>query len=353
MVDRTHNDAGRSAALGTARVSRRTLLGGTIAGLAAMGGLSGCSLDISGQVDPTQGGISPDGQEFYGIVTEGIVVWNTENGSIIRTMKPTEGWRPKMALSPDGKVIALASQDDTIWLVDSSTGTTVREFEQGHVRNEGESGITSLTWSPDGQMLASAAQDDIIRVWRATGEPVLEFPYATGEASALAFSADNKLLAGVGAVRSARVWSVEKKKLVRVLSDSPPHGHGVAFSPDSRFLATTSFTPGTKDAARTDHVHTFDGPSWSHRAKSSPGAAYGLAFSPDSTTVAYSVPNRNEILLWSEGIKISRTFSGHADNPYYVQFSPDGNLVYSVSAGEGVLKWDAGSGHLRGRFALP
>src|SRR5262249_16985389 len=64
--------------------------------------------------------LSPDGRQFTKATKDGAVeVWDTETGSIIRTLRypggKTLSYRPQVALSSDGQLIA-ASEDDCITL---------------------------------------------------------------------------------------------------------------------------------------------------------------------------------------------------------------------------------------------
>ena len=48
-----------------------------------------------------------------------------------------------------------------------------------------------------------------------------------------------------------------------------------------------------------------------------------------------------------------RDLVGHGDEPGAVVFAPSGRTLYSVSATDGILAWDSGSGELTDRFELP
>ncbi|ODM14624.1 hypothetical protein SI65_09969 [Aspergillus cristatus] len=72
--------------------------------------------------------------------------------------------------SPDGKLIATGSEDSTVRLWDTATGSLVRSFN-GHSR-----GIWALTFSEDGSQLASASIDNTVIVWdAATGDKIQQF----------------------------------------------------------------------------------------------------------------------------------------------------------------------------------
>ncbi|WP_374212900.1 DUF4062 domain-containing protein, partial [Frankia sp. CiP3] len=71
------------------------------------------------------------------------------------------------AASPDGRLIASASDDATIRLWDRQTGMFIRAF-RGHTDR-----VRSCSFSPDGVLISSASADTTIRLWEtATGRMV-------------------------------------------------------------------------------------------------------------------------------------------------------------------------------------
>jgi WD40 repeat protein len=69
------------------------------------------------------------------------------NGSSITTL----------AWSPDGKILASASEDDTLKQWDADTGEVLRQRSPG----DKDDSTLSLAWSPDGQIVACGMSDGI------------------------------------------------------------------------------------------------------------------------------------------------------------------------------------------------
>jgi hypothetical protein len=63
-----------------------------------------------------------------------------------------------VAFSPDGRLLASGSYDDTIKLWDVATGSLVRIYS--HTAD-----VNSVAFSPDGRLLASGSDDKTIRLW--------------------------------------------------------------------------------------------------------------------------------------------------------------------------------------------
>ncbi|KAF2032676.1 hypothetical protein EK21DRAFT_60470 [Setomelanomma holmii] len=79
-----------------------------------------------------------------------------------------------VVFSPDGQLVASASQDKTVRVWKTATGTCRHELT-GHT-----DGVTAVVFSRDGQLVASSSWDKIVRVWEtATGacRTVLDSPY--------------------------------------------------------------------------------------------------------------------------------------------------------------------------------
>lgn len=94
-----------------------------------------------------------------------------------------------VAFSPDGKTLALASGDRTIWLWDAALGTHQQTLE-GHVNS-----VNAVAFSPDGKTLASASDDGTIRLWDAATGAHRKTPEEHGDwVKAVAFLPDTQYL---------------------------------------------------------------------------------------------------------------------------------------------------------------
>ncbi|MEV4637701.1 hypothetical protein AB0J80_10145 [Actinoplanes sp. NPDC049548] len=131
--------------------------------------------------DGTLVAMSPDEPD-----TNEMLLWNPFAGSAPRRLKGQGGFVEHVRFSPDGRLLATASDDGAIriWTLAGDNDPVVLT---GIIGSPG-----ALSFSPDGKLIAALGTDDTLRLWHTdgTGE-ALTFDYLTG-AQQLAFSADGQ-----------------------------------------------------------------------------------------------------------------------------------------------------------------
>jgi len=277
---------------------------------------------------------SPDGRLLAsGSNDDTVKLWDVATGVVVRTLK---GHRYasvvlSVAFSPDGKVLASGSGDNTVTLWELATGQELHTL--GSHTDDFFSHVYSVAFSPDGKLIASGHSDHTITLWdAATGVVVRTLEGHTNFVKSVAFSPDGKLLASGSQDSTVKLWDVATGQELRTL-EGPVSVTSVAFSPDGKVLASViSIWVTLWEVATGEELLTI-------RGHTGAPSVYSVAFSPDGKVIASGAAD-DTITLWdvSTGLSV-RTIEGHTGDVNSVVFSPDGKLLASGSDDNTVKLW--------------
>jgi WD40 repeat protein len=283
---------------------------------------------------------SPDGRIIAsGSNDKTIKVWDTATGTLRGTLSGHAGLVLSVAFSPDGQTLASSSDDRTIKLWNAATGTLRATLPAL------ASAITSIAFSPDGQSLASGSDDGKVALWDVATGQVRAMPMGhDGRVTSVALSPDGRSVASASVDDTVKLWDVVTGALRATLTGHESAVLSVVFSADARTVASSS-ADGTirlwnaATGAKGSVMQGRAGPVWS------------IAFSPDARTVA-SGNDDTSVNLWNaETGALRATLSKHTDRVRSVAFSPDGRTVASGSDDSSVKLWNVSTGDLRETLA--
>jgi WD40 repeat protein/class 3 adenylate cyclase len=167
---------------------------------------------------------SPDGTRLYASGAGPTIAFDLANGGEVRRFEGLGA----LALSPDGRTIAIKVTQDRIGLFDTASGARRAQLA-GH-----DAAITAAAFSADGTMVASVSNDETVIVWDvSTGERRQQFHGHAGSVLGVDFSADGSELYTSGADGSVIIWDLDRTRgLTRdVLGPSVPDAHDLSVSP--------------------------------------------------------------------------------------------------------------------------
>ena len=144
-----------------------------------------------------------------------------------------------VAYSPDGTRLASAGADGLAKVWDATSGELLLTLA-GH-----SAGLHSLAYSPDGLLIATASDnpDTSVKVWDAqTGAELYSFGPNPDRALALAFNQESKLLAVGGQGGYLKVWDLRTGNLAAEMTGQPGTIGSVHFLPDGRRLVSGGAT---------------------------------------------------------------------------------------------------------------
>jgi len=108
-----------------------------------------------------------------------------------------------VAFSPDGEIIATASEDNTakLWTIAGEHITTLA----GH-RDQ----VRSVAFSPDGETIATASDDKTVKLWKRDGSLRRTLPRHRDGIRGVSFSPDGQTLALASANNTVILWDFKE-----------------------------------------------------------------------------------------------------------------------------------------------
>jgi WD40 repeat protein/DNA-binding SARP family transcriptional activator len=278
-----------------------------------------------------------------------VSVWDVPIASARETFRGHAGAALGLHFSPDGATLYSGSSDGSVivWDVrgDRRLGRPFR-FDPVAAGGAGmhkpaRNASTAVAVSPDGSLFATSPAPGRVTLWRARDQAIVgELRGPSAYVDSLAWSHDGRLLAAGGDARRTVVWSIPRRRIVKLLGPSGPMGvSGVAFSPDGELVATAGIDGRLRAyALRTGRI------VGNVLVK---GSLQDIAFSPDGTRVAAG-SLAGEIAIWDVPRQSLVRTIHHKDAIVPIRFSPDGRAIATGDSTGVVQFWDATTGRRLG-----
>ncbi len=313
---------------------------------------------------------TPDGKSLLTAGEDGVLSWDIATGRSKRLVETPkgEGEEPlgagTMALSWDGKVLAVAWRDGQIGFYEAATGKEVQRFESG-------GNVTSLAFAGDGKSLVAGTSEGRVDWWDVRSGKLLRQlagpPRGTGDVTPEQSQSSNPVFVAVapdglnaaglgmdGALLKVRFWELSTGKLRRQLvvdnlagdlpdrarlglDDGPAPQIGVsgvpqlAFAPDGKNIVL-----GSGPAIELRELRH----GREVRQYAIYGQLQGLAFSPNGKLLA-AASDDGSIRVWDAATGAIRAeLRGHRGGLHALAFSPDGQTLVSTGADAALVFWD-------------
>lgn len=99
-----------------------------------------------------------------------------------------------LAVSPDGRSLAIGDRRGTVTLRDVGTGKVIKQLTLPPEEGEAEAEVSSLAFAPDGTLAVGTL--DRAQLWSPDGEPLAQVPLTRGYIASLSFDPAGRFLAG-------------------------------------------------------------------------------------------------------------------------------------------------------------
>ena len=200
----------------------------------------------------------------------------------------------ELALSPDGKKVAVISRGEVFAASSKDGGEAVRVTNT--VAPE-----SFVAWSNDSKKLVYASERDgtmAIFQYDFATETEIQLTRGTNNDALPIYSPDGKFIAFIRNARAIFVYDVnakQERELCKFYTDAPPllSGSSVAWSPDSRWIAFTNISPETRSYTNISVVSISGGNAKpiSFLANSN---TVSVSWSPDGSFILFDTSQRTE-----------------------------------------------------------
>ena len=215
-----------------------------------------------------------------------VKLWDTRSGTLLRTLEGHKNTVYSVAFDPQGGVLVSGSGDSTVNLWDGRSGKLLRTLE-GH-----QEWITSVEFDPQGVTLASGSDDGTVKLWDVRSGTLLRtFEGRQKTVFSVAFHPQGVMLASGSADGTVKLWDVRSGRLLRTFKGNQETVYSVVFDQKSGTLANGSADGTVKlcDARSGKLLRTIEGHT---------GIVDIVTFSSDGRFLA-SKSNDQTIRVWN------------------------------------------------------
>lgn len=232
-----------------------------------------------------------------------------------------------MVWSPDAKLLACATDDGAVHVLDAATGEQVSALGDHDVDE-----VTALDFDPGGGVIASTDLSSTVYLWSArSGSPLSQMAHEHG-GHFLAYLPGGRTLLAAGLSQAAALIDVESMKITGLLKSASGDMKLTAISGDRKLFA-----------AYTEHdkVLLWDLDTREQRPSLRAGELIHvscLALSPDGSQLAAGHED-GHLTVWKLDGTLRSRFAAHDGPVRYVAWAPGGAQLASSGADQLVRVW--------------
>ena len=267
-------------------------------------------------------------QVVAGTTSGAISVWNIDESERIASLTGHNDWVWAISFSPNGKLIASGSGDETVRLWDIRRN---KNKQQCHLWSDHQSRVRTVAFSPDGTLLVSGDEDGKVNLYDLESCQLRISLNKEGWANSIEFSPDGHLLAVGSQKGTVHVWNISKLENVQTLkifNDFEKPIRSIKFSPNGQLLGIAG---DAKEIWLVD-INTWE--SVQQLTGYKKASIRAIDFTPDGENIAGGGLD-SQIRIWNVKTgKIMETLTGHEKQVRAVAFNSDKENLKILSAAE-------------------
>jgi WD40 repeat protein len=275
---------------------------------------------------------TPDGHTIA-VASQDLQLWNVDTGTFVHRLNPGTAigqYAEALAISPDGHQLVTGREDGAVQLWDAATGAQFGQTMVGHTET-----VKNVAFSPNGRQIASTSVDGTLRLWSATvGQPM------RGPDPMLwlvAFSPDGQRV-GASGDAAVQQWDVSSGERLAPLVPSGVGAKRFGYVDGNRML--TSSDDGTVQLVDAKSGQALQPPIHLDTG----GARHvTFAFSGDGHKIASGREDDAIVQLWdaATGRALGHPMTVDSGDKYLyaMAFSPDGHHLASAYL-DGLQLWN-------------
>jgi len=275
---------------------------------------------------------SPDGRYLisssFGDYT--IRLWDVNDGKELQIIK-TGNQPVGMAITPDGTMLLITDAGGNVIVLPVSFD----KFGAPQTINAEAGNISNIAVSPNGKLFAIASFDKVVTLWNLTDKTLLRRINTPEPMRDIAFSPSGEILAASTASNKIILWNLRdgKGRTYTISKVDPRSDVGrINFSPNGKYLATAHMDSSITiwNVEKQKEVHNFAVPN---------SSTWTVRFSPDSRI--FATANQDTLIhLWdTETARAVTVLKGHTASPRSIAFSPDSKAIASGGEDKNIIIW--------------
>lgn len=270
------------------------------------------------------------GGELYTACSDGkILSWDMKADSIKSNVIHDNGVNHinrSIALTSDGKYMAVASEHDHVQLID------LKNNNETHILDGHDKRVWSTQFTPDDKWLLTTGADNTLMLWNVDSKEGTQLDSLSDRINDIYVSPDGKEVAGATEVGDLIIWNLKTKNKTVFYHDKAPLT-AICYSPDGKYLAAGDRSGQIRIWNMEQEKLFMELDGQSSRIKQ-------LRFDPETKVLA-SASLDGSVLVWnmSDINEQPLVMKDHEDGVWSIAFTEDGQRLIAGCKDGNIRLW--------------